>query len=311
MKNVEYSRKKVIIYLIAAFVIAYAVQIVASFVYNSGNVVIGQLIIAVTMAVPLLSVLISGSTLKGMGWKPRLKGKIRYIFIAWFLPAVLTFAGAALYFLIFPQHFDLSGEYFIANGAGEALDMLKEQGMTYGTYCLIQILASLTYAPAINMFLAIGEEAGWRGFLYPQLKKRFGRKFGRVIGGIIWGMWHWPLIWLIGYEYGRAASNSAGYFAYPFSGMLLFCLITIGWGILHDWLYEKSGCIWIPALFHGAINAVAAIPLTVCITDTGSFRLLGPASVGILSGFPFLVFAGFVFFRKNKEKSGKTDTKEI
>ena len=80
--------------------------------------------------------------------------------------------------------------------------------------------------------------------------------------------------------------------------MLLFCVITVGWGILHDWLYEKSGCIWVPSLFHGAINAAATIPLAICLTDTGSARLLGPAPMGILAGLPLLIAAAVVFFRK-------------
>ena len=80
--------------------------------------------------------------------------------------------------------------------------------------------------------------------------------------------------------------------------MLLFSVITIGWGILHDWLYEKSGTIWAPALFHGAINATASLPLMVCLADTGSARLLGPAPIGILAGLPFLAVAAVLLWRE-------------
>ncbi|MBO4367338.1 MAG: CPBP family intramembrane metalloprotease, partial [Clostridia bacterium] len=144
---------------------------------------------------------------------------------------------------------------------------------------------------------------GWRGFLYPQLKARFGRRKGWLLGGAIWGAWHWPLIWLIGYEYGKAAGNSAGYALFPLSGMLLFCVITAGWGILHDRLYEKTCTIWVPALFHGAVNAAAALPLAVCLTDTGSARLLGPAPMGILAGLPFLAAAAVILWRTKKQPS--------
>nr|WP_227989807.1 CPBP family glutamic-type intramembrane protease [Streptococcus ruminantium] len=80
--------------------------------------------------------------------------------------------------------------------------------------------------------------------------------------------------------------------------MLLFCVITVGWGILHDWLYEKSESIWIPSLFHGAINAVAALPLSVCLTNTGSARLLGPAPMGMLAALPFLLVAIVLLLRQ-------------
>ena len=83
--------------------------------------------------------------------------------------------------------------------------------------------------------------------------------------------------------------------------MLLFCVITVAWGILHDWLYEKSGSIWVPALFHGAINAAATVPQAVSRIDTGSARLLGPVPNGLLAGLPFLIAAAVVFFRKRKQ----------
>ena len=81
--------------------------------------------------------------------------------------------------------------------------------------------------------------------------------------------------------------------------MLLFCVITSAWGILHDWLYERSGSIWVPALFHGAINAAATLPLSVCVINTGSARLLGPAPMGMLAGPPFLAAAAVLLIRKD------------
>ena len=149
--------------------------------------------------------------------------------------------------------------------------------------------------------MALGEEIGWRGFLYPQLKARFGRRRGWLLGGVIWAAWHWPLIWLIGYEYGAAAGNAAGYFGFPVTGMLLFCVIAAGWGILHDALYEKSGTIWVPALLHGAINAAGTLPLAVCLPDSGSARLLGPEPMGILAGLPFLIAAAAVFLHTKED----------
>ncbi len=302
MRDTEFNRKQVVKYLVWTFVIAYAVQIGAGMLYNSGRRTVGQAVIAVMMFVPALGVLLSGAGFKNMGWKPMIKKNIKTILIAWFSPLILTAAGAGLYFLIFPSHFDLSGNYIAAGAGAEALKQMEAQGISYPAYCLIGVIGSVTYAPVINTVVALGEEIGWRGFLYPQLKARFGGISGRLLGGVIWGAWHWPLIWLIGYEYGAASGNSAGYAGFPVTGMLLFCVVTVGWGILHDHLYEKSGSIWIPALFHGAINAAATVPLTVCLTDTGSARLLGPAPVGVVSALPFLIAAAVVLFRGRADR---------
>ena len=295
MNNVTFNKQGTIKYLVWTFLIAWITQIIASVFYQKGLVMVFQLIIAVTMFVPLLGVLLSGQKLPGMGWKPRLKGKIKFVLAAWFLPAVLTAIGAALYFIVLPGHFDLSGEYLEAAGGAEVMEQLEAQGITYPMYVLISAVSWITYTPLINMLAAVGEEAGWRGFLYPQLKARFGRKKGWLIGGVIWGMWHWPVMCLAGYEYGT------DYVGFPIVGMLLFCFITTVLGILCDWLYEKTGCIWIPSVFHGAINAAATIPMAICITNTGSAILLGPAPLGVLAGVPLIVCAVILLFRPVKK----------
>ena len=294
MNNVTFNKKGTIKYLVWTFLIAWVLQVVVAVLSRSGQVMVGRLLLSVVMFAPLAGVLLSGQSLSGMGWKPRLKGKIRMLFIAWFLPALLTAIGAALYFVVFPGHFDMSGEYIAANAGAEALEQLEAQGLTYPLYILISVVSCLTYAPLINMVLAAGEEAGWRGFLYPQLKAKFGKRRGWLIGGVIWGIWHWPLMWLIGYEYGT------DYVGFPIVGMLLFCVYTTAAGILCDWLYEKTDCIWIPSVFHGAVNAVATLPLALCVTNTGSSILLGPVPNGVIAGLPMIIGAVILFFKSVK-----------
>ena len=294
MNDITFDKKGIIKYLTWTFLIAWIIQVVVAVLYRNGLTAVGQLLMSLMMFVPLLGVFLSGHSLSGMGWKPRLKGKIKFFLAAWFLPAFLTAIGAVLYFLVFPGHFDTSGEYLVAAAGPEILEQLEAQGLTYPMYILITTLSALTYAPLINMFTAVGEEAGWRGFLYPQLKAKFGKRQGLLIGGVIWGIWHWPLIWLIGYEYGT------DYAGFPIVGMLILLIFTTAAGILCDWLYEKSKCVWIPSFFHGAINAAFTVPMAICITNTGSARLLGPAPIGILAGVPLIICAMILFFKSVK-----------
>ena len=292
MEYTEFNKKQVILYLIFTFGIAWVIHGVIAYLAAKGYTIAYQILLALSMFAPMLGVLLSRHSLKGMGWKPRFKGNIGVILTAWFLPPVLVAVGAVLYFLAFPAHFDLSGKYLVAAVGEEGVRQIEAQGMTYPVLVLVGTVACLTYAPAMNLFFAVGEEAGWRGFLYPQMKARFGRRLGRVLGGVIWGLWHAPLIWLIGYEYGT------DYFGYPAVGILAFCVITVALGTLHDWVYEKSGCIWVPAILHGSFNAAATIPPMVCVPDTGWERLLGPAPVGLLAALPMFVIAAVLLFKK-------------
>ncbi|MCH5348248.1 MAG: hypothetical protein J1E40_02900 [Oscillospiraceae bacterium] len=147
MNDVTFNKEKTTKYLIWTFLITYVIQIIVAILYRNELTVVGQLLMTVMMFVPMIGVLLSGNKLEGMGWKPRLKGKIRFLLTAWFLPALLTAVGAMLYFAVFPEHFDVSGEFIAANVGDEALKQLEAQGLTYPMYILISVIACMTYAP--------------------------------------------------------------------------------------------------------------------------------------------------------------------
>ena len=123
MKETEYNRRKTIVYLLFTFVVAYAMQIGVYYLYKSGSS-LSQALMAVMMFVPFFGVLVTGNTLKNMGWKPVFKGNGKVIMFAWFGPAIITAVGAMIYFMIFPQHFDLSGSYVIEAVGEDALQQM-------------------------------------------------------------------------------------------------------------------------------------------------------------------------------------------
>ena len=285
MEKTKMSKKQFVIYMTVAFGLAWILEIIASIFSNNGNQMIFASILMIAMFMPFLGVLIARIPLKGMGWVPHLKGKIRYVFFALWMPAVLSIVGGVLFFVIFSDAFD--SEFLTLRGILEetgSLEQIDAQGVTMPMYLLITSIQAVTYVPFLNMFVALGEEVGWRGALYPYLKEKLGTSKGRIVGGTIWGAWHWPVIIFAGYEYGKE------YIGAPVLGPIVFCICTVMMGILLDYVYEKAETIWLPSLMHGAINAFT-IFVYLAKPEYANKAIFGPAYIGIISMIPMIIVA--------------------
>lgn len=300
MEKKQISKKQFTIYMIAAFGLAWILQMIASVFFNKGNNTIFSINLMAAMYMPFLGVLIAGIPLKGMGWVPHLKGRVRYILFALWMPALLSIIGGALFFVIFPDAFD--SEYTTMRNLLEqagALEQIEAQGLTMPMYILSSSIMAVTFAPFLNMFVALGEEVGWRGALYSYLKEKLGVTKGRILGGAIWGCWHWPVMIFAGYEYGKE------YMGAPVLGPIVFCISTIAMGVLLDFVYEKTETIWMPSLMHGAINAFTVF-LYLTKSEYSDKAILGPAYIGIISMIPLIISTVMICIKQNRnEKMGR------
>lgn len=288
------SKKQFTIYMIVAFGLAWILEMIASIYSNKGNQMVFKVILMIAMYMPFLGVLIARISLKGMGWVPHLKGRIRYVFFALWVPALLSIVGGVLFFAIFPDAFD--SEFLTLHGLLEeagALEQLEAQGLTVPMYLLISAIQAVTYVPFINMFIALGEEVGWRGALYPYLKEKLGVTKGRIVGGAIWGAWHWPVMIFAGYEYGKE------YIGSPVLGPIVFCICTVMMGIMFDYVYEKTETIWLPSLMHGATNAFTIFAY-LSKPEYADKAILGPAYIGIISMIPIIIMAAIICVKQKK-----------
>ena len=279
--------------MIAAFGLAWILDIIAIIFSNNENQMVFSIVMVITMFMPFMAALIARIPLKGMGWVPHLKGKIRYVFFALWMPALLSIIGGVLFFIIFPKVFD--SEFLTLRGLMEeaALEKLEAQGLTIPIYILISSIQAITFAPFFNMFAALGEEVGWRGALYPYLKEKLGVTKGRIVGGVIWGSWHWPVMIFAGYEYGKE------YIGAPVLGPIVFCLFTVMMGILCDYVYEKTETIWLPSLMHGATN-VFTIFAYLTKPEYADMAILGPAYIGIISMIPMIIMAVIICVKQKR-----------
>ena len=131
----------------------------------------------------------------------------------------------------------------------------------------------------LPLFILIGglEEIGWRGFLLPNLQKRFSAFKSTIITGIVWTVWHLPLFFIIG-TYQELYSN-----------FYTFFLNTLGFTFILSIVYNNTKSIFICIFCHASLNSLSGVFI---INET-----LISASVMLLIGI--ITFFAFDFFSKN------------
>jgi len=286
--------RRILIFLAFAFGIAWSAALV---IYLTGGLTdspqIGSgftlallLMATVYMWAPALANiftrLITREGWKEVGVRPHFKKGWLYWLIAWILPSLMTVAGAALFFVLFPRYFD-SSLLTIRQMSAKSPSL---GNLSPWAVLIIQLAQGVLISPIVNSIATFGEEFGWRAYLQPRLMPLGGRKTMLLIG-LIWGIWHWPVIFM-GYEYGFS------YPGYPWVGPLLFLWVTFGLGIFLGWLTLRSKSVWPAVIGHAAINGIAGAAILVAIGNPNP--LLGPVPVGIIGSLGFAAVSLAIFF---------------
>ncbi|MBQ8959735.1 MAG: CPBP family intramembrane metalloprotease [Ruminococcus sp.] len=282
-------------YLLFTFIIVWIIVGIPARSGSLGNA------LALCMLMPALGALLVKADIKGMGWRLRLSQNWRYIAFAWLAPTVFQLIGAAFYFLVFPEDFAPAEAFQRWMPAEDHAQFLSE-GSPYAAVVANEIFSTLaSFDITIAIVLALGEEIGWRGYMYPELKEKFGRTKGLLIGGVIHGAWHFPAMILFGYEYGKH------YIGAPLLGLAVFCLFTAAMGIIADFLYVKSGSIWLPAIFHAMINGSLS-PRIVSADAHPELSVFGPVDVGLIAMLPMVMCAAFLlWYQYKREQMGSEE----
>ena len=129
-----------------------------------------------------------------------------------------------------------------------ATERLQTLGGTWGLL-LISVLAAIAFGPTVNAAIALGEELGWRGFLFVAWRP-LGFWHSSYLIGLVWGLWHAPLIW-----------HGHNYPQHPRIGVVLMMVFTTLWAPFFTLVRERSGSVWHAAVLHGTLNAIAGISL--------------------------------------------------
>jgi membrane protease YdiL (CAAX protease family) len=169
--------------------------------------------------------------------------------------------------------------------SGTVLDVLAN--VPAGVVLVGGLVVAVIAACTANLPFMLGEELGWRGYLFqatapwPALKRV-------LFTGVIWGLWHAPLI-LMGHNYPDD----------PFLGiplMVVFCTLL---AFLFDWSRTRVKAVWGPCVLHGIINGSAG--LFALFAWEGHSLLASPVGVGGFLALTVLICAVLAMDKEYKQ----------
>lgn len=151
---------------------------------------------------------------------------------------------------------------------------------------IAQLLLVVGPLSVIGCITAIGEEIGWRGFLWPLMRRRLRFVASAAAMSVLWCIYHIPFIAL-------------GWYGFV-GGLPAFSVALVGLTLFTVVLTERSRSVWPAVVTHGSWNGLVAggYPETVEHQDatfTGSRYLLD--EFGWLAALSMLILgAGFAWW---------------
>lgn len=205
-------------------------------------------------------------------------GNVKWIAIAWLLPLVLVMATMILNVYLPGVSFSITFENLSSYGVHESVREGAYASYTYWDL-ILTMLKALGIGFVFNSLFAFGEEIGWRGLLYRELRGK-GFWTSSFIIGLLWGIWHMPMI-LNGYNYPN----------HPVIGSFQWIFITILMSPVYTLIKDKTQSLLVVSIFHGTLNAL--VGLTIGPYKGGTDLVIGIPGV---SGIVILLLVNLVIF---------------
>jgi len=171
---------------------------------------------------PLLAALIVLAIVGGWPAIRELLGRIVHWRVGWFWYAVV---------LLLPPALTLAA-------VGINLMLGAERAATFEIPNVVQLVVRFVF---ILLWIGLGEEPGWRGFVLPRILNGRSALAAALIVGVIHMVWHLPLF---GVEYDAAN-------VWPWAISVICFSIVITWVFLH------TGSVILPMLMHASNNTIA------------------------------------------------------
>ena len=245
--------KRVSLYLILSFGFSWLIAVP---LYISNLPYLSAILSPIYMFGPLLAVWILMLKYRDFGWSDigvSFRVNVWWL-VGWLFPVFLVLL-TLLISPIFPDvSFSPDGSGFVERvsryaNPDEIKALRLQMKLLTGYGAVFMLILSMVVGATFNAIFAFGEEAGWRGFLYMELRKLGFWKMSYLVG-FIWGLWHAPLI-LKGHNYPE----------HPVIGVFMMTLFTMLLSPILFFIREKAESVIAPSITHGTINAVGGFAL--------------------------------------------------
>lgn len=271
------TRKRLLIF--GAFAILFLAVCAVAY-YQTGQ----SSVLVACMFTPALSViltrLITQEGVQGLYLAPHLRGNIRFYLLAWFGTPLLAYAGATVYFFVFPAQFNPLGSAY-----AQALGV--QTMAAYAGNLAVMLPLAVLVNPWLGLLSCLGEEFAWRAYLLPKLRERFAPALAVVLTGAIWGLWHAPFI-AMGYNYGTKHP------LFGIAAMVIFCIVL---GCIEGALFFRVQSVWPAALLHASLNALDLAAPSELLMSQPANPFLGPDPIGILGGIGLVAAGAYCLYR--------------
>jgi membrane protease YdiL (CAAX protease family) len=210
-------------------------------IIHSGHVLVGNgLGGALLMWCPGLAAIVTCALLRidvaslGWNWRP-----LRYQLWSYAIPILYALPVYLVVWVLMRGSFSFSD---FANPLGTAFGFPQHPR---AAALLLAVPAYATVGVIGGMARTLGEEIGWRGFLFPRLVQRTGFTPACFLMGIVWAVWHYPVLLFADYNAGTS----------PAFALTCFTLMVLAASFIWGWLRLKSGSLWTSAILHASHNA--------------------------------------------------------
>lgn len=236
-ENHKFSLNKVATFLTLAFFISFLIDLPSIVFKPTGETY--KLLVTASMWGPAIAAILTqhlyGGTFKTLGWSWPTSTMLIKSFLVPVSYSIVSYLFIWLLGL---------GIFYDSDFIKETASSMGVSHLSDGWVIIIYFLFTGTFGLIRTSANALGEEIGWRGFLVPELSKRYSYLKTSLITGLIWAAWHYDVLIFSDYNNGTPV----------WFGLSCFTVMVVSSSFIYTWFRLKSDSIFPCMILHASHN---------------------------------------------------------